>query len=180
MILNCICLNGFAFQLSMDSTDLVHFVNAQGDFVLKCPRSALMKCILCIQTTLKKSCCPKWILDPIIKIIWALFSPLEATACVLSWKKNENNQNVFQIRYQVSEYRRCLFWQTDYFSSAKYSPKFRVYNSCLPRGHYSFPESSHTQNLKLALFQYSLNIWAKLCFKGQTIMTQEEPTSRKV
>lgn len=87
MILNCIFLNGFAFQLSMDSTDLVHFVNAQGDFILKYPRITLVKCILYVQTTLEKSCCPKWILDPVIKIIWAFFSPLEATACVWSWKK---------------------------------------------------------------------------------------------
>ena len=73
IILNCIFLNGFAFQLSTDSTDLVHFVNAQGDFVLKCPKITLVKCILYGQTTLEKSCCPKWILDPVIKIIWAFF-----------------------------------------------------------------------------------------------------------
>ena len=46
MILNCIFLNRFAFQLSMDSVDLVHFMKAQGDFVLKCSRGALVKYIL--------------------------------------------------------------------------------------------------------------------------------------
>lgn len=46
VILNCIFLNRFSFQLSMDSVDLVHFMKAQGDFVLKCSRRALVKYIL--------------------------------------------------------------------------------------------------------------------------------------
>lgn len=94
MILNCLFLNGFAFQLSMDSTDLVHFVNAQGDFVLKCPRRALVKCILYGQTTLKKSCCPKWILDPVIKIIWAFF-PLSRQQLVFCHGKKMRTIRMF-------------------------------------------------------------------------------------
>lgn len=171
---------GLLFQLSMGfmtqfilwkASGNILFWNAQGE-----PQ---WNAFLMSTAVLSKSCHPGCILDPVM-IIWNFFSP--------SW-----GNNLYFVMEKMRTIRMFSRLDTRYQNTGDVGAGSLIIFPipCTVQSlWFTIPAFLGTKLLSLkkkkpsleleAPFQYNHGIWAKLHFKGQPWMRQEEPTCRKV